>query len=129
MTGRKTHLGPEKLEEFRDLLLEKRKELTGDVEALRREGREESRDSSARLSDVPTHPADEGTDTFEQRISRELLEDERDRLWEVDEALKRIDDGTYGVCAECGEPIEERRLHAKPWARLCLKHAEQGGAG
>ena len=72
---------------------------------------------------MPTHPADIGTDNYEQEFSLGLLESERALLAEIDEALERIDKGTYGVCLGTGEPIGKPRLHARPWAKYCIEYA------
>jgi DnaK suppressor protein len=61
--------------------------------------------------------------TLDREIDRALDDNAEHILQEVDAALKRIDDGSYGVCAECGKPISEGRLEARPYAVLCIECA------
>ena len=105
-------------------LLEKRRALVGDMSGIRAEtigiGR---KSNSGELSNMPTHPADIGSDNYEHEFSLGLLQSERSLLNEIDEALQRIDDGTFGVCLGTGQPIRKSRLTARPWAKYCIEHA------
>lgn len=76
------------------------------------------------LSTIDQHTGDHGTETFEQEKALSLLETHREELADVETALKKLDDGTYGKCEACGEPIPEERLAARPAARFCLEHQE-----
>ena len=67
------------------------------------------------------HQADLGTETFEREKDFSLLEQLEAELDELDRALSRLEDGTYGVCEACGEPIPAERLEAVPAARFCVK--------
>jgi RNA polymerase-binding transcription factor DksA len=82
---------------------------------------ESERDALAELSIVDQHPADVGTETFEQTKGLSILEQVEAQLRDVERALDRLDDGTYGVCEICGRPIEPARLEARPAARYCLE--------
>lgn len=77
------------------------------------------------LSKVDQHPAELGTETFERERDMTALRIVESELEDIDEALRRIDQGSYGTCDECGKPIAEERLEAKPWARLCIVHQAQ----
>jgi len=119
----KSHLSAEELEYFQALLIRKRNELCGNVthmedEALRRTRAEGSGD----LSMMPIHMADIGTDAYEQEFTISLIQNEREVLKEIDAALKRIKDGTYGICEATHKPIAKARLKAKPWARYCVAY-------
>jgi DnaK suppressor protein len=120
------------LEHFRQLLLEKRAELLGDVNSIESEALKKSRlDAAGDLSSMPIHMADLGTDNFEQEFSLGLMASERKLLSEINAALKRIDDGSFGVCEGTGEPISRSRLEANPWARYTIEyasHMEKGGS-
>lgn len=70
------------------------------------------------------HMADAGSDTFELDFSMEQLEQKENLLYDIDQALQRIDAGTYGDCEECGGKITLERLRAIPFASLCLKCQE-----
>jgi RNA polymerase-binding protein DksA len=118
----KTHLSAAELEEFREILLIKRAQLVGDIATLNslQKNRQES---SGDLSSVPFHPADAGSDNFEQEFTIGLMGNEQSLLREIDEALDRIVKGNYGICVATNKPITKARLQAKPWAKHCIEHA------
>jgi DnaK suppressor protein len=120
------------IEHFKQLLLEKRREILKNVNEIEDEALKKSRlDASGDLSSMPIHMADLGTDNYEQEFVLGLMDSERKLLHEIDDALQRIEDGTYGVCEGTGKPIRKARLEAQPWARYCVLYArmlEQGVA-
>jgi RNA polymerase-binding transcription factor DksA len=67
------------------------------------------------------HPADHATDVFDRELDETLEENAEHVVREIDVALARIDDGTYGTCVVCGAPIPEERLEAVPYATLCIE--------
>jgi len=86
-------------------------------------------DATGDLSSMPIHMADIGTDNYEQEFALGLMDSERKLLHEIDDALQRIEQGTYGICEGTGKPIPKARLKAQPWARYCVEYArilEQG---
>jgi len=122
---RKSRLTAAELAYFRELLVEKLKEIIGDVNHIELGALKTSRqDSAGDLSSMPIHMADIGSDNYEQEFSLSLMDSERKIVREIHEALKRIQDGTYGVCEGTGEPIPKIRLKGIPWTRYCLKFAE-----
>jgi len=121
----KTRLSPADLEHFRQLLLQKRQEIMGNVSEIEGEALRKSRlDASGDLSSMPIHMADLGTDNFEQEFSLELMDGERRLLTEIEDALHRITAGTYGICEGTGKPISKARLEAQPWARYSVEYAK-----
>lgn len=104
---------------FKDLLMAKRRQMLGDVEGLQGEGRASS---AGNLSTMPLHMADVGTDNYEQEFTLGLIESERTVLREIEEALERIENGTYGICLATGQPIGKARLKAKPWAKYSYEY-------
>jgi RNA polymerase-binding transcription factor DksA len=64
------------------------------------------------------HMADAGTDSFDRDFALSMLSSDQDALYEIEEAIKRIENGTYGVCELTGKPIPKSRLEAIPWARF-----------
>ncbi len=119
----KTSLRPEELAYFRKKLLEKRKELFGNVQTMESEALRKNRSEAAGdLSQMPIHMADIGTDNYEQEFSISLIQNERNLLKEIDDALKRIQDETYGVCIATHQSISKARLRAKPWASYCIEY-------
>jgi RNA polymerase-binding protein DksA len=127
---RRRALTTEELQHFREVLLRKWAELVGDVNSIEKEALKKSRlDAAGDLSSMPIHMADLGTDNFEQEFAIGLMDSERKILAEISAALRRIDEGVYGICEGTGRPIVRARLEANPWARYCIKYAtmvEQG---
>ncbi len=78
-------------------------------------------ESLAELSSVDQHQADLGTETFERERDLSILERVEAELADVEHALRRLDEGTYGTCEACGKPISDDRLEAQPAARFCLE--------
>ncbi len=76
-------------------------------------------DSLSELSSVDQHQADMGTETFEREKDLSILEAIEAELADVEHALRRLDEGTYGTCEACGRPIDDERLEALPATRLC----------
>ncbi|MBN2181643.1 MAG: TraR/DksA C4-type zinc finger protein [Sedimentisphaerales bacterium] len=105
------------IEMFRALLLDKRNELLGNFSYMEKDALREDRSD---LSNMPIHMADLGTDSYEQEFTLGLMDSERKLIAEIDEALERIEQGTYGKCQVNGEPIPKPRLEAIPWARYCV---------
>ncbi len=116
-----------KKEHFRQLLLAEQAkyhrllELTGGEKGLG----QTLRDSVGELSAVDNHPADLGTETFERGKDLALLDGARLSLRRAEEALDRLEEGLYGWCEICGQPIPEGRLEAMPTATLCLDCRER----
>ena len=92
---------------------------TFDTEGLNDESESES---LGELSSYDQHQADVGTETFEREKDLSILEQVEAELADVEHALRRLDDGTYGTCEVCGKAIPDERLEAMPAARLCLEH-------
>ncbi|MEO6434858.1 MAG: TraR/DksA C4-type zinc finger protein [Tepidisphaeraceae bacterium] len=111
------------LEHFRDLLFQKRRELVGDMGQMEREALRSAGGSN--LSNLPLHMADMGTDNYEQEFTLGLVEKERNLLREINTALAKIMDGSYGTCEGTGKPISQVRLEAQPWAKYSIDYARQ----
>lgn len=119
------NLSPKDLLYFRELLIEKLKEITGDVNHLETESLQKSRlDATGDLSSMPIHMADIGSDNYEQEFALGLMDSERKIVHDIYLALKRIEDGTYGVCEGNEELIPRLRLEGIPWARYCIQCQE-----
>lgn len=125
-------LSAKALAHFREMLLQKRREIVGSVTEINSEALAQRTDASGDLSSMPIHMADLGSDTFEQEFELDLMDGERKLLAEIDDALGRISENTYGICEATGKPIRKARLEAQPWARYCVEYArklERGTAG
>ncbi|MBW3669257.1 MAG: TraR/DksA C4-type zinc finger protein [Actinobacteria bacterium] len=77
--------------------------------------------SLGELSSVDQHQADVGTETFNRERDLSILENVEAELADIEHAIRRLDDGTYGTCEACGKPIDDARLEAVPAARFCLE--------
>jgi len=89
-----------------------RRQLTDQVHALRG-------DSLTREDSVNSE--EDGTDAFERQFALDIARSENDSIFEIDEAMRRIEDGDYGLCETCGELIGKPRLKALPFTRMCVK--------
>jgi len=109
---------PEKFRRYYKVLIELRTHLTEGLnlhteETLKRS----SKDDSGDLSSYGQHMADAGTDTFDRDFALSLVSSEQEALTEIDAAIKRVHDGTYGICEVTGKPIAKERLLAVPFTR------------
>jgi RNA polymerase-binding transcription factor DksA len=102
----------ERLLQLRDGMLDSMSGVARDTLRARAEG------SEARAFGM--HQADAGSDAYDRDFALSLLSQEQDALYEIDEALKRIEQGTYGICELCGKPILHARLEAIPFARYTV---------
>lgn len=120
----RVRLSAKDLAAFRVMLLQKRREILQNVHEIEGETLRKSRlDASGDLSSMPIHMADLGTDNFQQEFSLGLMDSERRLIAEIDDALNRIESGTYGICEGTGKPISRARLEAQPWARYSVEYA------
>ena len=109
----------EELDHFREVLIDRKRQLSDWIERLTSDANADSPAPSGEVSSVPTHLADLGTDTFEQEKGFGMAEKTAQEVHEIDEALVRIESGTYGICERCGRPITVDRLRARPWVARC----------
>jgi DnaK suppressor protein len=110
-----------KVEKFRKRLLEERARVEQQlhrVEAL--DSSIDQKDELGEPSGYDQHPADVATNTFERERDQAIEESMRDELKQIDEALEKIEAGTYGICERCHKPIAPARLEALPYATLCI---------
>jgi len=107
----------------RERLLAERERLQRIADGLSAESGEaggSERDALSELSLADQHPADLGTEMFEREKDLSILERIEAERADVDRALKRVDDGTYGLCEACGREIAKARLEIRPAARFCV---------
>ena len=103
-----------KMRSFRDRLLDRREGLVGQVQAAELYSRE-------RDAEATQDPADMAANAYTKELLVSMSDNDRQLLNSIDEALERIEDGDYGKCARCGEPLPEKRLEAVQWARHCIR--------
>ncbi|HXG76476.1 MAG TPA: TraR/DksA C4-type zinc finger protein [Gaiellaceae bacterium] len=116
------------LERFRLTLERERARLLGALEAVNHD-RSQVEEAGDLASGPGDHLADTATDTFIRELDVGLEENAEHLLEEVEAALRRIEEGSFGRCEACGRPIAPERLEAVPYARLCLedKRAQEQG--
>jgi len=98
---------------YREKLLIRREGLIGQVQAAEAYSRE-------RDSEATQDPADMAANAYTKELLMSMSTNDRQLLESIDGALYRIEEGEYGKCSHCGQPIQEKRLEAVPWARHCL---------
>jgi RNA polymerase-binding transcription factor DksA len=105
-------------QEFYNHLLELRDQLLRQMNGLAKESAQE-------MAGYSLHMADSGTDNFDRDFALSLLSSDQDAIYEIEEALKRIEKNTYGVCELTGKPIPKARLEAIPWTRFTVQAQAQ----
>ncbi len=111
----------EEIAQFKKLLLSIRERLVGKVDFMQEETLKKSRqDASGDLSNVPIHMADVGTDNYERDLMIELIQSGEQGLRDIDSALEKIEEGTFGICEICRKKINKERMRAVPSASLCI---------
>lgn len=105
---------------FRELLLEERMRVVAALQNLHDDHAGTLTDESGEESAFDNHLADTATETYDRELDYTLEENSEHVLADIEAALKRIDNGTYGVCTNRGEQIPVDRLEALPWATLCI---------
>ena len=106
---------------FREALLDERRRVEAAMQNLQDETRGTLYDDAGEETAFDNHLADTATETYDRELEYGLEEGAERLLGEIDAALKRIEDGTYGSCTNCGGQIPEERLEALPWATLCIE--------
>jgi DnaK suppressor protein len=113
-------------EHARQLIVSERERLAGLIRERETEagiGSESETGSISELSSLDQHQGDIGTETFEREKDFSLLEQLEAEIGDLDAALRKIDEGIYGICEVCGREIEPERLEAMPGTRTCFEHA------
>src|SRR5262249_20344415 len=118
----KSPFTPEQLAEFRALLLRKRAQVIGDITTMEKQALQSG---SGSLSNMPSHLAEQGSEAYDQSLSLDLAAADRKLVKEIDDAIARIDNGTYGICEITGKPIKLERLQELPWARYSIEAARE----
>ena len=112
-------------EHARQLIVSEKERLESLVREREAEGigTQSETDQISELSSLDQHQGDIGTETFEREKDFSLLEQLEAEIGDLDAALRKIDEGTYGICEVCGRAIEPERLEAVPGTRTCIEHA------
>lgn len=116
------HLNRKQMDQYKELLLEKKEQLVRDVEAVRSRSVEPSEEEDKDYIDY-------AVSSYTKEFLYSLSDMERRELLAVERAIEAIEEETYGTCEECGEDIEAKRLNAVPWAVYCLACQELADRG
>src|SRR5471030_2093176 len=124
MAVKKRKINP-KFEPYKKLLLKIKEQITGDIRGLSDENTGSGNDRGGDVSGHALHMADVATDMYDREFAMGLAATDRELLLRVNEAMRRIQDGTYGNCLECKKPIAATRLKALPYVQTCMKCQEK----
>ena len=116
--GDKGTMKKEQLKKYKQILLAKKGEIVSSVDKEETEGREA-------VSQGGKDPYDAATESYDQEFWFSISEAGRKTLEDIDEALRKIEEGTFGVCETCAKPIDPPRLEVVPQARFCISCQEQ----
>jgi DnaK suppressor protein len=119
------------VDHFRELLVTQREQIARALVAIHADSSTSLEDATGELnsSSLDDHLGDMASETHDREVEYGLEENADEVVAEIDAALGRIEDGTYGTCTACGKPIGKERLEARPWATLCIddqRRQEQG---
>ena len=120
----KTPFSEKELDEFRTRLREERAELEKQLTTIEETSFATPQSDLSGEVSFDEEYADAGTFTFERERDLSIENNVRDLMQKIDRALQRMDEGTFGICAKCGKPIEKARLKALPYMELCIKDAQ-----
>lgn len=113
------------LKTFKKLILKQKEEIAEELRHIRENTLSQSqREAAGDISAYTSHMADIATDSYDREFSLGLASNEQKALYEIEDALKRIEDGSFGFCESCLKPIAKTRLKALPYTRLCKKCQE-----
>ena len=118
-------LSAEKLKYYEELIRKELQESSAYIENINKEQSVGARESSGDLSSYAYHQADQGSDTNLMEQTVRLMESEREKIKLLNDAMRKIADGSYGLCEMCGENIQEARLELLPYATLCVTCMEK----
>jgi RNA polymerase-binding protein DksA len=122
----KNKLTKKELLEFRKIILKRKEEISDEIKHIADDTLKKSqKEASGDISGYTYHMADVATDNYDREFSLGLASNERKLVFELDDALKKIEEGTFGICEDCKLPIAKTRLKAVPYARLCVKCQEK----
>jgi RNA polymerase-binding protein DksA len=107
---------------FKKIVLKRKEEILDEIKHISEDTLKKSqKEAAGDISGYTYHMADVATDTYDREFSLSLASNVRETLYELDDALKKIDEGTFGICEGCKSLITKVRLKAVPYTRLCVK--------
>lgn len=125
MLGKKK-FNKKELAEFKKIILKRKDEILDEIKHISEDTLKKSqKEASGDISGYTYHMADVATDNYDREFSLGLASNGRRIFYELDDALKKIEDSTFGICEDCKSLIAKNRLKAVPYARLCVKCQEK----
>lgn len=119
-------MSKKELLEFSKLIIKRKNETLENINHISEDNLKKSqKDAAGDISGYTFHMADVATDTYDREFSLSIASGERQLLYELDDALKKVEEGTFGICEGCNSPISKKRLKAVPYARFCLACQEK----
>ncbi|MFY9402887.1 MAG: TraR/DksA C4-type zinc finger protein [Candidatus Omnitrophota bacterium] len=107
---------------YKKVILKRKEEIIDGIQRISEDTLKKSqKEASGDISGYSYHMADVATDNYDREFSLGLASNDRKALYELEDALKRVEEGTYGICQECKNLIAKARLKAVPQARFCVK--------
>jgi DnaK suppressor protein len=126
----KNKFNKKELADFKKIILKKKEEILDEIKHISEDTLKKSqKEASGDISGYTYHMADVATDAYDREFSLGLASNERKLLYELDDALKKTEDGAFGICEQCKSLIAKNRLKAVPYARLCVKCQEKKEKG
>ena len=111
----------QELIKYKKLLIKVREGIAGDISHIAKENLISQKESSGDLSGYSFHMADMASDSYDRELSLNIAGEEQEIVYEIDEALKRIEEGKFGHCLSCDKKIPQKRLNAVPYAKYCIQ--------
>jgi RNA polymerase-binding protein DksA len=122
----KNKFNKKELSVFKKAILKIKEKVVGDIKHISEDTLKKSqKDASGDISGYTYHMADVASDAYDREFSLGLASHDRKMIYEFDDALKKIDEGAFGICEDCKSLIAKIRLKAVPGARLCVKCQEK----
>jgi len=122
---KKKKFNKKSIDQFKKVLIKRKEEINDEINHISSDTLKKSqKEASGDISGYSYHMADVATDNYDREFSLGLASNERDILYEIDAALEKIKDGSFGLCETCQKNISKTRLKAVPYAKLCIKCQE-----
>ena len=111
----------QELLKYKKHLLKLREDVTGEISNIAKDNLKSQKESSGDLSGYSFHMADMASDSYDRELRLNIASEEQLVVYEIDEALKRIEDGKFGKCIECEKKVPLKRLNVIPYAKYCIQ--------
>ena len=109
------------LAKYKKLLMKVRESINGDINHIAKDNLKSQKESSGDLSGYSFHMADMASDSYDRELSLNIASEEQEVIYEIDDALKRMEEGKFGLCVSCDKKIPQKRLNAVPYAKYCIQ--------